>query len=906
MQVDTLFSKKRSVRLTLYWLICCLFFVQIGNSEEVCKFTYKGPPEDLNNTIIEVPEEYVAMSEYVYVQSWSDSNVSGAPSSIMFLIDNSGSMINDSIDKMGSRFNVTSDLVDSIYNINSKTQIGVVVFKGKLWFEKVDDPIFELCPTDPEQIYGYIPLLTLDSSYNGRTGYEILKFYLQTDTIEIFDVKWVDLKYNPDGNNMSGTNITLGFSAVKHAFESSIYPKDNHYGIFFSDGEATKPEDETLKYAYVKGENVPTTFTVYFTPSDTAFENLETMTKNIQNNGYSTSNPISDLYTIKTNYDTLMSLLMNNVIGKIITQNESSLPIKLVVNKIQSIGPWDTTGFPFSDLFPLQIYKTDFVYDISHHIVIDSVTEEGDTITIEKDTTTHVKFTVEVENGSPELPDTFKVEYWDRSLGFYFNGQNINSMNETIDETEIRFKESKIDVLYGYKDVTVTLFTTDGKKKDKETCNLTKTGSYFSYTIPVVIDSTPTPGDGKLQVNAVDNIVALFKNPKLPRDTLETSLSYSLGNVISLQNAYYFDNDAEGHIDSMFVEVAGEINSDNLKEVVKLITLPDFRGLEIDKSYLVDKGIGFAVSQDLSKDPMTYTTKDDTLIIDHTILKNGGWVLAGTVPIIDKIAPIIHWAPKSAHLIQYQDTSIMDTLFVRFSETIKKVDHKVPFHLLDSKEVNYTADLKYLDHQKDQIIFAVLKVNNGIPYMQHGDSIWIHEGDRVSDGESNHQNNPKNIRRMLHITHKLNQLTLIPKAITPFDISDITNAEAISQAIIDVFEEKNMLNSLELDKNKYNDYVGMIIQVVPLDPEKLFENFMLEGHFSIYDPLGNTVIKNKKMAFYKKNKSLVYIWNCRNHNKRIVSSGTYLAVFNVTPLLGGPKNVKEPAVVLRLFLGVKD
>lgn len=889
----------------LTFFVCFLSFVTYVQSEEVCKFTYRGSPTDLNETTLKVPEEMVAMSEYVYVNSLSESNIFSKTGSIVFLIDGSGSMSLTN-DKTASRFTVPNFLLDSIYKINPKTQIGLVVFIGGLYFNPDDDDIFESCPKD-EINNGFIPLLTLDSLYNGEKGIDILKKYFLLDTTTIVNKLIIELKYEPSNSPKSGTNISIGFDAVKQAMESSIYPKERHYTIFFSDGEATEPENnETKKFEYIKGENVPTTFTVFFTPNDTAFDNLKIMNENIKKNGYSLSNPLSSLYTIETEHDKLMKLLMNNVIGVIIKENKSSTPKNLTVNKIKAIGPWDKKGFPFSDLFPLEIYDTDFKYKVGYQILIDSIIENGDTITVKKDTTTKIKFTVSVDENAKPLPDTFTVEYWDRNLKFYYKDKPIKALDETMAEVEIRFKEKKVDVLYGYKDVSIKLSTREGKKQDEEKFKLSKKGDYFSYKFKVVIDSTPTKNDGKLQVNAFDKVVALFKNPKLPRDTLQIDASYKLSNVIELEKAYYFDNDAQGHIDSMFIRASGEITKDNVKGIVKLIKLPKFRNLKINKSFVVKKGIGLRVSQDLSKNPITYVTKDDILKVKQDILPNGGWVMGSSIPIIDKIAPIIHWKPGSAHLIENQDESIPDTLTVKFSEPIENVKNKVPFHLMDMpNKKKYSINLKSLSHQKDQIIFEVLKINNGINFIKQNDSIWIYEGDRVVDDESNAQNNSKNIRRAITLTLRTKPLVLTPQAISPYNISDKENGKATPKKIVNFLKNNNTLNDLELDKNKNNEYTGMLIQVVPNNYKKLYDDFLLEGTLSIYDALGNIVIKDKKMEYYKKKKRLVYIWNCRNSNKRFVEGNSYCIIFNVIPTIGGPSTQKEKNYSLKLMVGLQ-
>ena len=264
---------------------------------------------------------------------------------------------------------------------------------------------------------------------------------------------------------------------------ASNYEKNCHYIIFLSDGEANQPQGNAD--AYVQGTGVPTTFTIFFTQSGNPPQELINFTTNVQNNGYSTTNPQSNLWAFEnTDYDTLMKFIMENVVS-IFDQMQVSGPTDLVVNGIDWEIDWDSTGFTFEDLFPLIGETTPFVFDIDYHVFVDSITEDGDTILIEKDTSTHVEFEVVIEDGAPALPDTFIVECWDRTLEFYHDGNLITAANETMDELEIRFTETEVDVLYGYEDVPVEItHTKGGNNRDKENFDLEDEGDYFAYTFP--------------------------------------------------------------------------------------------------------------------------------------------------------------------------------------------------------------------------------------------------------------------------------------------------------------------------------------------------------------------------------------------------------------------------------------
>ena len=94
-----------------------------------------------------------------------------------------------------------------------------------------------------------------------------------------------------------------------------------------------------------------------------------------------------------------------------------------------------------------------------------------------------------------------------------------------MDTLEIRFTEKEVDVLYGYDSISITVTNSKGNI-DSETFDLIKLDTCFTKLFTLAIDSTPTQNDGVLQVYERDTVIAIFKNPKLPLDTLELSVPF--------------------------------------------------------------------------------------------------------------------------------------------------------------------------------------------------------------------------------------------------------------------------------------------------------------------------------------------------------------------------------------------
>ena len=87
----------------------------------------------------------------------------------------------------------------------------------------------------------------------------------------------------------------------------------------------------------------------------------------------------------------------------------------------------------------------------------------------------------------------------------------------------------------------------------------------------------PTFYDKIVQHQMDDIIVATFRNKKLPRDTLQISIPFTEKDIYTVANVTYFDNCADGHVDSVFIGVKG-VNVKSQADAIALnIELPDFR-----------------------------------------------------------------------------------------------------------------------------------------------------------------------------------------------------------------------------------------------------------------------------------------------------------------------------------------
>ncbi len=242
------------------------------------------------------------------------------PASIVFVIDHSFSMMGASStfpgnDTYGARFQATRDMLDSIYRISPNSEVGLVVFREKLCFDHRNNNFAVALPGFDDQ--SYIPLIKLNSQQGSHTGLVVLQEMLKTDTVSIYNpiigdsVECADLIYKPQFSTIGNTNVNIPFTAAKEAMKSADNPSERQYIVFIVDGEP-HPVDSN-SFDFVDGIQCPTTFTVYFSPDSGLPECYDSMTTNIQVNGYSFSNLQSSLYSMPGTYTDLMRTYCKNI-----------------------------------------------------------------------------------------------------------------------------------------------------------------------------------------------------------------------------------------------------------------------------------------------------------------------------------------------------------------------------------------------------------------------------------------------------------------------------------------------------------------------------------------------------------------------------------------------------------------
>ncbi|MDD5673446.1 MAG: FlgD immunoglobulin-like domain containing protein [Chitinivibrionales bacterium] len=403
---------------TTVFLVMAFLSVKLYALEQ-CNLTFTSCPENFIGDTIYVPQSVVALSGQVHACKSSSliTNVTGASAvpSIVFVIDNSGSMTSTS-DPGGSRFTVTRALLDTIYKVQPLAEVALVVFQEHLYFDprtsqyfsKYFVPLSSTVNNDGQPNQAYMRFLTLNATYDGKKGIDVIKDVLAThDSTQSRNTTFTDLIYKPQFTMQPNTNINVAFEAAREAFANAKNPAGQQFVVFLSDGEPRGNSQMGLdSLAFVAGTNVPTTFTVFFTANNQAPSSLTMMIQSIRQNGYSATNPESALWNIQTSYDALLGLFMQNIMKYILVPGS---PVKMTVNGTRTSTTYLDSSFVFPNSFPLTGEVTAFTLGIVYHY--------ADTANnVRKDTTVNIPFYLK-RSGDTTLPAGLDKQCWQVALG---------------------------------------------------------------------------------------------------------------------------------------------------------------------------------------------------------------------------------------------------------------------------------------------------------------------------------------------------------------------------------------------------------------------------------------------------------------------------------------------------------
>ncbi|MGM0444464.1 MAG: hypothetical protein ACQEQV_09775 [Fibrobacterota bacterium] len=811
--------------LVRLFIICVLFLSAGTYAAEVCRVNYTGMPDVLQDTTLDVPGNAVAYSDTVAFSYPEDSTMDiSTPPAVMFVIDNSGSMYRyhgsglQTVprDRMGNRFRVTRDMIDTLYEKNPQSRVGVTVFGTDLHYYQGD------LNTDVFVEYedgAYINFLQLDHEYeesagNRMTGYDILMKYLQTDTVKHEYDEDADI---PDGHEEyvtltykkwragEGTNITRAFNALRDALPDAGVDKSSQYTVFFSDGDATFPQDDIdEQVAFAEGTGIPTTFTIFFNPDLTAPDILKKMNTNVQTNGYSSSNPESDLWPFEnTSYEDLLTFMSENVIekltGKVVTE-----AVEITVNGGTTVTATDGSFVLDSDI-PLTGERTPLEFILGYNIEIDTIRSRGEIV---YDT---LDFALQRED-APNLIDGMDAQYWSRRISFESNGSTVLTMSDALEELDLVFRDDKVDLDYPYEDIELIL--SGDALNDTLICSLSEVsdsrseGSFrLDYSQDKALD------DDLLQVTGRAPIRAYFRNPALPLDTLTAVLESDVENRITLDSAAYFDRNADGAIDriAVYQSSLSGLDQETADHIRDGISLPGYRNFTVQGDSFQNDTLFLDVKEN-RPERFTGVRRDEVISFDG-YMDDSVLIENSDIEIIDKVAPVVQ---VDGALLQRRGSE--SRLMVTFTEPLKSVSGDTPFLFYNSTEDReYRITMEEVSVSADEHVF---RSASNFDALAEGDSLRINwKYDALSDKSGNTQRSEDNIRREVKIVS-----TVYFSDAALFDIDADGFPDFLSMAVAGLEAPAGISAEIMADQITLPDHRGFTLQA----DQAVFNSGLLE------------------------------------------------------------------------------
>ncbi len=747
-----------------------------GISAELCLARINCLP--IKSTEIVLPEKVIGVNSSFrhcspthFLEELSEGGLDTI--SLFFIIDHSASM--SFYDSTSSRYQITNNIIDSVKALSPASEVGLTVFSNQLLHKTEIDGFYEpLYPNDefPDADWtdAYIPLTKLNSSVGELEGSEKVKESILLDDTELdrgdnytlingdysstgrtgaaYDSNTGETTPIEESGYMGTTDIALAFEAARKAMKESTRPPEDQYIIFLSDGvtQHVDIEREEVAESYIQGEDIPTTFVAFWINENNATipDRIKTMVENIKDNGYSTNNPNSSIWTTTTDI-TGRSDLVSRLIDKTAGDTNKvvySTPKEITINGVSSstFSP-DTSMVYFDEPFYLTGDSTEF----------DMIFEARFGSPMEKDSI--IDNTIQIiREEDAAIPDNVTLECWEQgSIEFLIDGNEVTRIPDEKEIVEVRYYPP---AEYPVNEADVKIRTASGS--DSLVLSLSSSASYFSATFQREFASPMV--DNVLQNGLNDSLQAIYRNPEIPLDVVTHTVNILNPRDFGDIKAWYFDNNADGYPDVISVNLESEIYPDE----VDLIENQGFVEIDSDRGITKDSfvkreggdspsdGFGISLDPDLSGPVSTGIQGErELLVIDETDLtaEAGGYFPFSTIEIGDSMGPVI----DQAEYLDIADPEATDTLVVSFSEHVKTIGSTSPFLFTSSDGIEYSLNLSRVEQSGTEGVFAV---NNkaGQETPKSGDSIWIDPEDEISDTSGIVQDNPENRRVPLLLT----------------------------------------------------------------------------------------------------------------------------------------------------------
>jgi hypothetical protein len=628
------------------------------------------------------------------------------------------------------------------------------------------------------------------------------------------------------------------------------YAKERQFVIFLSDGEPSSSVIDIAQDDFVSGENMPTTFSVYFTSTNRVPASIEDMTENIKANDYSTSNKNSGLWAIQTNHDALLNLLMSEAMKSIIIPGN---PSRMVINGIASISSSDTS-FDFQNRFALTNVNTNFVAEIIYEY-----TNPDKSV---KDSVVKLNFVVKRKKDAP-IPADIRTICWEQpTLQFYYNNSPISEATEDMKELQIRLfpngetmTAAKVELKSSLESMPVTL---------------SKNGSHWEKTFPRATQSSAV-NDDILQHIPADSLIAIYRNPTLPLDTVRIAIPVRLNPKAIPVTAILRDTSGNGYIDRIDLAWAAD-------------TFDIINNLPSAAAFVLNSQITTSDGTVIKLTPETvFKRKGDTLSI--VVKENSGKILQtvwnsaivqisdspvteqGNAFYVDKI--VDGTGPVIQRVLYYPGTGSkpLDTLKVTLSEPLNcdplnKSSPSSAFNYFDAGKLEqgiFTGASFIINCESGFVTEVRIILNSNGVVTPDEDSMRIFGNSNSVVDKSGNKSVPNN--RILPVEWGIENNINIVLFNNPLKPGKTEINPVVRQQYGVADEHKT----------------GTIIGITSIKSlEKRSDGSF--GSAAIYDAVGNLVQKNLPVQKNKTGSHYYAFWDGRNKNNRAVGTGTYLMI----------------------------
>lgn len=701
-----IWSRKNSFFIRFHWKIAIICFVIClkSYSDKVGIFNSDIALNSSSSVQIDVPSGVVALSGNVPINGDSTAHKDDS-TSLVFMVDNSGSM--DDTDKNANRFKFIATVVDTLANNPNKypgIECGLSVFGSNLYYHESNSPLLEYLPNDQNKSLGaFLPLVKLGKKYSncgGKTGKEIIKELVETK------LDWTGttmLKSACHSNWMVNTNLDIGFSSAVESMKRSKKPKENQFIIYLGDGDG---ESSDCIDGFVNGtvDGIPTTFSIYFTEDGTAPLNIVNINDAIKRNGFSNSN--SEYTNLKPYKNTTLDSLVSYVLDSIVSVFEAGLvihPIKLTIGS-ESSALWlaDSSYFTFAHPLALTSNKTTIPIGLDVKMIKDSIGANDSIHKVYSDTLFNLKPVVNVVDSLKEVDAKGKVYWWERELSLLEGNNALSFISQNSNNLKVLFEFDPMASGFVYSKAQISVKCI----KSGDTLQLNGANQSDSSFLSVLnIDHVGKIdlSDNKIAPNSSDTLVFTFRNTEpypFPLDTLQLKVPYSRFGDIYLKNATLLDENADGVLDKIKVELDGDTNviKKSASEIATKIEFPASRGISIANTSI--KGGVLSIKVNTAEGINTAANSDDSLVIkESVVISTGGILRKSSCSLVDSMAPVLTKATlfdnplyeKDSLQVEYSEVVTQlngDTLFTFYSVNNKMYCFALSSTLNNSKKQN--------------------------------------------------------------------------------------------------------------------------------------------------------------------------------------------------------------------------